>query len=444
MFPFRSVFLAALVLTASCTREAEQPPPEYFDSLRLVSAMREDELMVLVVRSAKAARNEIDARDTVCLDRYDFPELTDIPARRITDTLTAPEVEDALKYFQSAGGRKFVRRAELELTGKLADAEALTAAEQAELEQFKQRPAGRKLLRDRITADTASMEQATTRFDLYAENCAYERQSASERIEPPMVCRSKAVASADHVCLANYTAQGSGASREARVEVDCRHHGKSLRSEIGMPPHSPVALRWSASRELQILIQDDNLRIVSSGGAQATQRFSVAIRKRGDPPVLECLPARGSIATSLPFGMAIASWRAHRQPGSCFMTARVPKEQMPGAEADVLLQFRRHQTAALPFATSRLVLIAQIQEMKERPAHVSLGSSPLALIDHGPPRHMLVGKDAEALLQSLASQPGQLTVQPEGASPYSVPISRQDFDFAYPDFSACLAGLKTT
>jgi hypothetical protein len=402
--------------------------------------MREDELMLLAVRSAKASA--FDPQDAACLDRYEFPELTDIPARRISDGLTASEVEDALKYFQSASGRKFVRRAELELTGKLAEAEQLTAAEQAELEQFKQRRAGRKLLQDRMTADAPSMTEATARFDRYVENCVYERQSESERLTPNAVCKSKAIASADNVCLARYVAQGSGANREASVETECRHHGKSLRSTIEMPPDSPVALRWSPSRELQVLIQNDRLRIVSQTGTTATQRFSVAVRKRGDPPVLDCLPE--SFAPTLPMSTTIATWRAHGGPGMCFMTARIRKDDIPGAQADVLVQFRRSQAAALPFATSQLAFVAQINETNDQPNHLSFGSSPLALIGQQPQLHMLEGKDAEALLQSLGSQPGQLTVKPEAAPEYSFALSRQDFDFAYADFSECLAGLKTT
>jgi len=444
MFSFRLAIVAALVLTASCTREPKAPAPEYFDSLRLVSAMREDELMLLTVRSAKASA--VDAQDRACLDRYEFTELTDIAARRISDGMTAPEVEEAIKYFQSASGRKFVRRSESELTGKPADADQLTAPEQAELEQFQQKSAGRKLLQERITANTASIAEATSRFDRHVEDCVYMRQNEPDRLIPREVCKSKAVASADNVCLANYVAEGSGANREARVEADCYHHGKSLRSTIEMPPDSPVALRWSPSRELQVLIQNDRLRIVSQTGATATQRFSVAIRKRGDPPVLECLPAGAlhthpSVIWGMPISTTIAAWRAHRLPGLCLMTARIPKEQVPGAQSDMMVQFRRHQKATLPFATSRLAFLAQITE---QPAHVTLGSSELELIEHNPQLHMLTEKDAEALLQSLASQPGQLTVKPEGAPEYSIPLSRQDFDFAYADFSECLAGLKTT
>jgi hypothetical protein len=250
--------------------------------------------------------------------------------------------------------------------------------------------------------------------------------------------------------LANYAAEGSGAARKASVEVYCRHNGKFLRTQIDLPqPQSPIALRWSPSRELEILVQNDKMRIISSSSGDAAQRFRWASRKPSDPPVLECLPERapelhGTLATTLPLSITMGAWRAHQRPGLCLMTARVPKEQMPGAGADVLLQFRRHQSAVLPFATSELALIAQIHEIKERPAQVALGPSPLLLIGHQPQLYMLAGKEAEELLQSLASQPNQLAVQPEGASSYSVPISRQDFDFAYAGFSECLAGLKTT
>jgi hypothetical protein len=440
MFHFRSLFIAAMVLIASCAKDG--PPASYYDSLRLVSAMREDELMLLAVRNAKAS--QLDAKDTACLARYDFPELTDIAARRISDQLTVTEFEDAISYFQSAGGRKLVRRLELERTGQAAGTEQLTAAEQAELDKFKQRSAGRKLLEDRITADTTAMTEATTRFDLYVENCQYERTTESEGIEPRPSCKSKSLASADNVCLANYAVEGSGKSRKASVEVECRNNGKTLRSEVTLPdPQLPIALRWSPSRELEILIQNDRVRIVASDDGYSAQRFRFASRKPSDPPVLECLTeSRG--AGSLPMSITMAGWRAHHRPGVCFMTARVPKEEVPGADQDMMLQFRRHETVTLPFATSQLVFIAQVREMNEQPVHVELGSTPLTLISQQPQLHVLTGKEAEGLLQSLASQPSQLTVKSNAGSSYSIPVSRQDFDFAYAGFSACLASLKST
>jgi hypothetical protein len=73
---------------------------------------------------------------------------------------------------------------------------------------------------------------------------------------------------------------------------------------------------------------------------------------------------------------------------------------------------------------------------------VDFGQSRLAMIAHAPQMtHMLSGKAADALLQSLTSKPAELTVKPEGAPSYAIPVRRQDFDFAYTEFSECVAGL---
>src|SRR5687767_8614342 len=128
MISRRSLLIAALLL-AACHQQSLAKEPAYYDSLRLVGAMREDELMLLAVRAAKALRNQPIEQDAKCFDDYEHPDLTDIPARQISEKLTPSEVEDALRYFQSAGGRKFVRRNELALTGKLAGAQKLSAAE---------------------------------------------------------------------------------------------------------------------------------------------------------------------------------------------------------------------------------------------------------------------------------------------------------------------------
>ena len=443
-------FLIAVLLLTALHEQSAASEPSYYDSLRLVSAMREDELMLLAARSAKSRRNEIGAQDFECLDRLEYPEVTDIPATQISNRLTAAEVQDALNYFQSAGGRRFVQRTELALSGKLPlDAHGFSTAEQAELEKFKQRPAGRKLLREFITKNAILMSEVMARVDRHLDDCAYFRQADAERQMPQKYCQSRPIASLDNVCLATYVAEGkAGTARRASVETNCRHDGRVLTSQIGLAyPEWPIALRWSKARELEILVDDDRFRIVSSAvPADSSQRFRVASRQPTDPPALECLPVtqgRPTLAAVLPLSVTIAAWRTYRRPGLCLMTARVPKEDVPGADGDMLLQFRRQKPAVLPFATTRLALIVQIAQLKnERPLLVDSGQSRLAMIGHAPQQtHMLTGKAADALLQSLKSKPAELTVQPEGASSYSIPVRRQDFDFAYADFVECLADL---
>lgn len=428
MFHVRAMFVAALVLTASCTKA----PPSYYDSLRLVSAMREDELMLFTVKAAKPA----DPQDAACLARYEFHELTDIAARQINEKMTAAEVEEALTYFQGPAGHRMA-------AARLEDAKLLTTADQAELDQFKQSAAGRKLFQDRITSDAASMAEATARFDRHVEDCVYQRTNEPERFQRKASCKSKSFASADNVCLANYAAEGSGKDRKASVAVECRNNGKSLFSNIDLQPQYPIALRWSPSRELEVLIQNDRVKIISSDDGNSAQRFRLASRTPSDPPVVECLPYSQGNGVSLPLGITMAAWRAHRRPDACFMSARVPKEAIAGADQDVMLQFRRHEAAVLPYGTTELALIVELNQRKERPAQVKLGTSLFALAAHSQV-YMLTGKDVEAQLQGLASQPGQVTVQPEGAAEYSIPLSRQDFDFAYADFSACLKSLEST
>jgi len=447
MFRHRWMFLTTLLLVASCTPEKSQEPA-YYDSLRLVSAMREDELLLLAVRSAKSASNRLSEEDAACLDQLEFPEVTDLPARQISDHMTATEVNDALGYFHSGSGRKYVRRTQLALTGKLADAPELSAAEQTELEQFKQRPAGRKLLQDRITTPPALMEEATVRVDRHLEDCAYGRENDAQRLSSKKSCKSPPIASVDHVCLANYADEGVGPARQLKVEVECRHHGRTLTSRMELLPEDlPIALRWSQSRELEILIKNAGRKIIASDDGYSAQRFRIASWQRGDPPPVVCLPQstqRWIFASTFPLSTAIGAWRAHHRPGVCMMTARIPKEEVPGAEGDVLLQFRRHKATVLPFATTDLAFIVQIaQSNQEKPVFVNSGDSRLAMIQLGSQSmHMVAGKAAEALLQGLTSKPAELTVAPEGTASYTVPVRQQDFDFAHSDFSECLSRLS--
>jgi hypothetical protein len=443
--------LVAALLLGAFHQQSSAKEPEYYDSLRLVSAMREDELMLLAVRAAKALRNEPTGQDAKCFDRYEYADLTDIPARQISEKLTAGEVEDALRYFQSPAGRKFVRLNELALTGKLASAAPMSAAERTELERFKRRPAGRKLLVDLVTKQPALMTEAIPRVTQHLDHCTYLRQTEAERQAPKKSCQSKPVASLDNVCLASYAIEGNAAKpSRATINTVCRHHGRILTSEIGLPqPEFPVALRWSKSRELEILIAKPGVKLSGSNSDDAVLRFRVAARQPTDPPVLDCLPLsqdHPTLAETLPLSTTVAAWRTYRRPGVCMMTARIPKEDVPGADGDVLVQFRRSKRATLPFATSRLAFVVQIyQTNNERPLLVDAGKNRLALIEHAPQMtHMLTGKTVETLLQSLEQTPAELTVTPEGAPSYAIPVRRQDFDFAYSDFSECLSSLKAT
>lgn len=440
MSSVRSFLAAALLVTAvpSVAKDLVS-----YDSLRLVSAMREDERILRLARNEKL-RSQLSKEDSECLARLEYPALTDIAARQITENMTAAEVQDALGYFQSAGGRKFVKR-ELEALGEV----PFTAADQAELDRFKQRPAGRKLLRDWILKNPALMTEAAGRVNRHLEECAYLRQNDMEREIPEKRCEGRPVSSADNVCLATYGAEGSGRKpKRAGVEVNCRRDGRITTSRINLPkPEDAIGLRWTATRDLEVLIDGKVKNAAAPAGSNPKVSF-FSWQENSDPPLLECAPQlRGSpmLINSLPAKAGVGGWRTYTRPGLCLMTARVLKEAIPGAESDVLLQFRRQKPAMAPFATSELALIVEMDQMGEQPLLVSFGQRRLSLIAHPPQqKHMLTGDPAEVMLDGLRSRPVELTVQSAGAQTYSIPMRAVDFDFAYAEFSECLGNLPRT
>lgn len=440
MLTVRSTLATTLLLTALPSVANE---PAYYDSLRLVSAMREDERMVLSARADKIRRTRLSREDLQCLDSLEYPQLTDIAAWQINDAMTADEVQDALGYFQSSSGRKFVKRQ----LGELGEA-PFTTGDQLELERFKQRPAGRKLLRDLILQDAALMTQVAQRVDRRLEDCEYYRQNDAEREIPEKICQARPVASSDNVCLATYAAEGSGRKpRRASVEVNCRHDGRVLTSRISLPnPEAQIALRWVTDRDLDILV-DGKVKNAPAAAA-SNPKVSFMSWRKGDPPLLTCeTRTRGlpTLADALPPNVTVGSWRTYGRPGLCLMTARVPKESLPGADGDVLLQFRRQKPAMAPFATTDLAFIAEIYQQREQPLLVEYGEKRLTLIAHPPQqKHMLTGMTAEILLDGLRSRPMELTVLSGGAPSYSIPMFDLDFDFAYTEFRECLATLAAT
>jgi hypothetical protein len=414
-----------------------------YDSLRLVSAMREDERLLRSALTQKLRQTGLSERDMQCLDRFAYAEITDIVATEIGTRMTAAEVRDAIGYFQSPSGRKVVKR-ELGDAGEV----PFTTADQADLDKFKQRPAGRRLFRDLILKNAATMTEVNARLDRHLQDCALRRQSDAERGIPEESCQARPVASSDNVCLATYMAEGNDTKpQRGSVEVNCRNDGRVLTSRIAVPnPDARVALRWSSDRELLILVDGKFRNPSTPAGSSVKVRF--ASRRKSDPPLLECVPqmrGRPSLAESLPLNVTVGAWRAYGRPGLCLMTARVLKKEVAAADGDMLLQFRRQTPAVAPFATTDLALIVQIYQQTEQPLLLDFGQKRLALIAQPPQQmHMLTGQTAEVMLQGLRSRPLELTVRRAGAASYSIPMRRLDFDFAYAEFSECLTRLGRT
>jgi hypothetical protein len=440
MVSFRTFFAAALLSTAVPGAAKE---PAYYDSLRLVSAMRQDEWILRLVRAEKSRSTRLSPQDLQCLDSLEYPELTDIVARQIVYNMTAAEVQDALGYFHSSPGRKFVKR-ELEI---LREAQ-FTATDRIELEKFAQRSAGRKLLGETVLKNAAVLTEAAERVERRLEDCGYLRQNDMQREIPEKSCQARPVSSSDNVCLATYGAEGSAKKpRRASVEVNCRQDGRVLTSRINLPrPEAPIALRWSANRDLEILVDGKVKSAPASAGSGP--KISFASWQESDPPLLTCATQmRGppTLASSLPPIVTIGAWRAYSRPGLCLMTSRVREEEVSGAQGDVLLQFRRQNSAVAPFATTELALVVAINQQSESPLWVDFAAKRLSLISHSPQQtHLLAGADAEMLLEALRAKAVELSVKSDGAPGYSIPMRGLDFDVAYAEFGECLAALAVT
>ncbi|HVF18397.1 MAG TPA: hypothetical protein VNA21_15855, partial [Steroidobacteraceae bacterium] len=367
--------------------------------------------------------------------------VTDIPARRISERLTDAEVRDAIDFFQGTTGRKFVRRSELALTrGLSAKSEALSASEVATMSTFKKGSAGQKLLSESVGTNAAAMSDALARIDPELQDCALNRQIRTERRPPPGYCESRAVASPDHACLAvSVTKEKSAARHAAEVRISCRRNGDVLQTIVEHPrPQMPIALRWEEPRQLVILLDDPDTRMISSTRSEtAAQRYRFASRQARDPAPLQCLP-RNRGAMSLPVPTAIAAWRTYRSDDVCQMTSRIPADSVPGISGHVLLNFSQHKTPALPFATTSLVLAVQIYGTDE-PLHLEYEEERLLLIEGGNQQmHILEGRGAESVFNALRSKPLRIHLQPSVGEPYEIPLSQQDFVFAAQDFETCL------
>jgi hypothetical protein len=441
--------MLALISCSSAFADASFP-----ETIRLVRSMREDELLMEAVRVKSAQQlkaNKTDKR-AACLVNAKYPYLTDAIAWVISSELTDSEVADGIAFYRSPVGQKQLAQRFQSVRGNSSVGTAVfTAEERAAFDRFLKRPAGRKLLKDRIAQQKAVMERIDERLKLAVDDCMYASEPEPEGsivIRPSSTCTTLPLASPDNACSVQQQVtvypdpkkMGTATS----IDVDCTTPGigGSLLRYKGKV--DGISVKWLGNRVLE----------VSAPKGAAVEWMA---RPRDFRVQLKEIPAGGK---------APQCWSSSRQtnPGSkglddtqvqpfwmdygdanrCLLTRRMETEHLGPGRAWVV-QFLRVKSSELPFGTSQLVFFENFStQVHTKSVRLrGAGTESLKLTPGGGVAgfHM-IGAPAEDLANKMAAG-GDVTleVQPATGEAFSLPLTRTDFDWAHRNFASCLRAL---
>ena len=176
--------LALSILLASLAAAVQAAPPaDTSRSVALVRAMRSDELALSNAKRAFASGALADKYPGVnagCIKRAPYADFTAPFARAVEQVLNPQETEDALKFYQSAAGVKYVEGTLRRLRAKFGDdsglpkiagVEDISPAETAAISDFASSDLGRKVMGKQMTESPGALKFGRDMLDELARRC---------------------------------------------------------------------------------------------------------------------------------------------------------------------------------------------------------------------------------------------------------------------------------
>lgn len=443
------VALLALISGANVLADASFP-----ETIRLVRSMREDELLMEGVRARSARQlkaNKADKR-AACLVNAKYPYLTDAIAWVISSDLTDAEVTEAIAFYRGPTGQKHLAQRFQSVRGNPpTGTAAFTAEEQAAFDGFSKRPAGRKLLRDRIAQQKAVMKKVDERLQLAVDDCIYATEPEPEGsiiVRASSTCTTLPLASPDNACSVQQKVDvypdpkvmGTGTS----VNVKCTTPGIGGTLVRYKGKVDGIAVKWLGNRVLEVSAPKG----ATVDWMDRPRHFRVQLEEipAGGKPLQCWSNARQENPGSngLDDTQARSFWMEYGDADRCLLTRRMETTHL-SPDQPWVVQFLRVKSSELPFGTTQLVFFetfstrAHTKSIRLRGA----GTESLKLTPGGGVAgfHM-IGATAEELAKKMAAG-GEvsLEVQPATGEAFSVPLTRTDFDWAHRNFASCLRSL---
>ena len=442
--------IAALSLLASSGVMAEA---SYAETIRLVRSMREDE-MIMVGLQAKFAQ-EIKAGNGAehasCVARLNYPMLTDLIASGISPQLSDAEVAEAIEFYRSPVGRKFLARGYQELAQNLPpDPNHLSVEEKLALGKFAKRPVGRKLLQERITLSQPVMSKAMVRIKMAFDDCVSEIEGI-EGVTFVETCTTAPLVTSDNACYVEQVFEGypkrpadDETSIKARCSGDGAGHSYPIARYQGHVKH--IDLRWLDARTVEVTTPTGvkPLGNVRPGAVRAQFKQLPAAQLKPK----QCWKDVSSLhLTRVDMDELLSQtfWMSYGEPGRCLLSKRIEMAQLPEADRNSVVQFRRVKSPEYPYATDQLVFFEAFStQVHTRSVRIrGAGVDGVELKPGGRIAGFhLVGAPAEAVLKQVAAGAKlTLEVQPAAGKAFTIPLDATDFAWANSEFGACLRSL---
>lgn len=446
-FSIARLLAAVLAVSACSSAFAEASYPETF---RLVRSMREDELLMEGVHVKSARQLEANKADTraACLVKAKYPAITDAIAVVISSDLTDAEVAEAIAFYRGPVGRKHIAQRFQSITEKPpASSATFTAQEQAIFDKFSKRPVGRKLLKERIAQQKAVMQKIDQRLDLEVDDCSYESESGQAPDGGVMyaktTCATVPLASPDNDCsvlqeMVEYPEPAPETATSIRVDCATAGIGGILLRYKGKV--DGIGLKWLGNRVLEVSAP----RGASVQWMDRPRNFRVQLKEIPAGGKTQCVARSNSSTARMNELQAQSFWMAYGDADRCTLSKRMQTTSSP-RERPWLVQFQRVKSSELPFGTPRLVFFESFSN-EVHTTSVRLrgaGTESLKMTPGGAMAGFhLIGAPAEELAKKLAAG-GEVTldVKPATGAAFSVPLTRNDFDWAHQEFASCLRSL---
>ncbi|WP_331153240.1 DUF2059 domain-containing protein [Steroidobacter sp.] len=439
--------IATLGLLASSGAVAEA---SYSETIRLVRSMREDE-MIMAGLQAKFAQ-EIKAgngpQHASCVAQLKYPMLTGLIASGISPRLSDAEVAEAIQFYRSPVGRKFLERGYQELAQNLPpDPDHLSTEEKVALGKFGKRPVGRKLLQDRITLSEPIMQKAMMRLKMAFDDCVTEIEGI-EGVIVTKTCTTAPVVTSDNACYVEQVLEGypkrpaeDETSIRARCSGDGRGHSYPIARYQGHVKN--IDLRWLDARTVEVTAPTGAKPVGDVRPGEVRAQFKQLPAAKIKPQ--QCWNDVSSLhLTRIDMDELLSQtyWMSYGEAGRCLLSKRIEMAQLPGANRNSVVQFRRVKSPEYPYATDQLVFFETFStQVNTRSVRVrGAGIDDVELKPGGRiAGFQLVGAHAETVLKQLASGTKlTLEVQPAAGAAFTIPLDTNDLAWAHQDFATCL------
>jgi hypothetical protein len=180
----KSLVVLFVALSSSAAVHAADAPASADPNVELVRAMRSDEIALSGAKRAfltGAVAEKYPVTDKKCVKRFEYAEFTEGFAGVVRQVLNPAEIAEALKFYQSPAGVKYVEGTLRRLRTRFGDdsgvpeikgKEEISPQQLAEISDFTRSDLGHKIMGKDMTESPAALKMGREMLERIAAKCA--------------------------------------------------------------------------------------------------------------------------------------------------------------------------------------------------------------------------------------------------------------------------------